>query len=471
MKAPIDHSAASFATHWHRLKQWTYHHWFGLVLLFLFLLGQLQRVSLGSVNFYLHDLWLVLWLGVIFVREPREVILVFRHSLHSFWVQPLRFRGLSLAMIGWICLGWFLAASSGADLFWPVAYVGRFGVYLSVGWLALTLPSFRKAFSGITISNALEIFANVFILIGLVQWLIVPDTRWLAILGWDNHAFRLLGTQFDPNFWGLLLVGIWWWLARQWALTTQKRYLVWIMLALISLVLTWSRASYGALLGSVGVALVLQSLLFRSSFEKMTLVVLRQFQVIAIVSCLMLSAAIVVIPKPPGESGNLARVSTVQSRLSDSSGWLSELTGWRQIFGQGLLTISSPVYTDNYTRSNHSKLPTSLPVLLLSGLGWGGVVLMGVWGMVLIGRIFVWLQLNFPPSRQPRRHGAQSLQAVLRELFIFGWSFFPISLGMGLAISIHSLANSSWIQPFVVISWLLFVVLETRAFQVKRNQQ
>jgi hypothetical protein len=146
---------------------------------------------------------------------------------------------------------------------------------------------------------------NSLILIGLmvaiggwIQYIFVPNLVFLKQLGWDDHLYRLAGSFLDPGFTGIILVlGF---------LLTLKRYikgkhvavLVGLVLFLVSIAFTYSRASYLALLaGLLTIAI--------SEVKKKALLVLF-FSFVAIV---------VILPRPASEGVLLERTASIYNKL------------------------------------------------------------------------------------------------------------------------------------------------------------
>ncbi len=136
----------------------------------------------------------------------------------------------------------------------------------------------------------------------------MPDMRFLKLLGFDDHYYRLIGTLLDPNFSGAIIAG-----GAIFALFANQLPLFFV--SLIALALTFSRASYL----SFGVAVVLLAL-----YNKKT-------KLILLIS--LLGLIIYFIPKPFGEGVNLLRTVTVFSRVNSWQTGLnlfiqSPLWGW-----------------------------------------------------------------------------------------------------------------------------------------------
>lgn len=76
--------------------------------------------------------------------------------------------------------------------------------------------------------------------LGWVQYLLLPDTRFLFNYGWDDHLYRMIGTFFDPTYLALIIL-----LGIVAAIYTKSNKVFWFLL--ISLAFTYSRATYLAL--------------------------------------------------------------------------------------------------------------------------------------------------------------------------------------------------------------------------------
>ncbi|MBT4681133.1 MAG: hypothetical protein HOB74_03620, partial [Candidatus Pacebacteria bacterium] len=162
-------------------------------ILTLFSLGQLQRIQLNeAVVFYIHDLLIVIWL-ILLIKKRKEKML--------FLIRKYFFNYLTYIAISWIVIGLIINFISHNFTIIPLLYIARTISYLL---FALSLP--------VAISLTAKSYRYYWFLVGLfiavsglVQYLLLPDTRFLWYSGWDDHYFRLIGTQFDPNFTGIIL--------------------------------------------------------------------------------------------------------------------------------------------------------------------------------------------------------------------------------------------------------------------------
>lgn len=105
---------------------------------------------------------------------------------------------------------------------------------LAYSYVAIYVSNFVKSKF---VHQSLITLAFTSALLGWLQYLFLPDTRFLKSFGWDDHLYRMVGTFFDPAFLGLILV-----LGAVIALY-RKSYLAFVFLA-FSIIFTYSRASY-----------------------------------------------------------------------------------------------------------------------------------------------------------------------------------------------------------------------------------
>lgn len=124
-------------------------------------------------------------------------------------------------------------------------YTVRFSVYTLLGWLIFSgaFPSIKNNIFKILVFSGLCVAV-----LGLAQFIFLPDLRFLATDGWDPHFLRTVSTFLDPNFAGAFFV-------LTLLLVVSRSYLggrsmmtpgVFIMLSIIYLALltTFSRSGY-----------------------------------------------------------------------------------------------------------------------------------------------------------------------------------------------------------------------------------
>ena len=253
-----------------------------------------------------------------------------------------------------------------------------------------------------------------FVGLGLGQYIFLPDTRFLLSYGWDEHYWRLIGTVLDPNYMGVMMGMIVLFgiqvanldsvsltrSARNHRSLPRRRYLgffdkvlsgfssmvsetpssvrLLVLLSLTSLVLTWSRASWLAVLVSgiwylvsefgpsttltcsrglrprVARARVRGSGVPADFSDEKSGYVRRKLGILGTLAILGVGVWWLA-PKPGGEGVNLLRTSSIQQRLLS---WNQAIGVWKQHPWLG-------VGFNNYG----GRAPSSSWLLLLATLG------------------------------------------------------------------------------------------------------
>jgi len=318
------------------------------ILIFLILatfpLGQLTRLPLGipEVNIYLQDLLVgglvIIWLGRHFIRKTsltkppltKQILLFLSTAALSLIVNLPRLTFQEALVASFYLLRWLFYA----------------GIYFVIFDISI--------YQYINILKWGLIWAGVGTAVfGLVQYFLYPDLGNLAYLGWDPHRYRIFGTFFDPGFLGMILVltliliidylvragGHEFFQPDDGALRSPRQaggaprapiiskmskviarrplfaiyYLLFIS-CYLALALTYSRSSYLAYLGGMGViAWIKKSAKF--------------FLVVILVGIL----TVLLLPRPPGSEGvRLEREESVWGRVRN----------WRQSL---IITKDNPI--------------------------------------------------------------------------------------------------------------------------------
>ncbi len=95
------------------------------------------------------------------------------------------------------------------------------------------------------------IIGIIFAFIGLLQIILIPDLSFLTIYGWDPHQNRLASSLIDPNFSGGLLTIFFAIALAMYLYKKNIKYLIATFIIFASIILTFSRSSYLALLTAV----------------------------------------------------------------------------------------------------------------------------------------------------------------------------------------------------------------------------
>lgn len=395
------------------LRSLTIHPFFSLLLCLLgifLVLGQLLRIQLStSVTLYPHDFVISLYVLVTFL------LVTVHPSLREFVRSQLKKHTTLLVLFSVLCLYTIMQASFSASLT-QALYLVRWILYLAFAWsvsLTVYAPSALRRELIIVISYAA--------VLGLLQRIVLPDTRFLASLGWDDHYYRLIGTFFDPNFTGLFLAsGV----ALAWKYTTGWVRLLLLSMLTLAVALTYSRASYLALGIMVGV-LSWTSIITKDKKERSTSVLFRVSVILAVGIF-----AVMFIPKPGGEGVNLTRTSTIVARQETAQVLLNERTQQplQLLIGRGLFAPESAGDTspeaeihEKLVPVDHATVQDNVFLLMLDAIG-------------LLGMLAL---LPLMPK----------LWSVLRK--------DQVLLAVSAGLAVHAQFNNSVFEPFLFVTWCL----------------
>lgn len=252
-----------------------------------------------------------------------------------------------------------------------------------------------------------------------VQYFLLPDLRWLYAYGWDDHLFRLTGTFLDPGFTGIILVlgSI---LSLKYFLQKKTFYRLFTLLFLIlTLIFTYSRASYLAL--GVGVGY----LSLKNKAHRLFLTLAPVF-----IICLFL------LPRPASEGVKLERTSSVNTRLVN---YIQTLYLWKQspLFGVGYnqLCLAKARYLKDTDYLSHSCSGSDASLLLV-------LATTGITGLIIFFSSLIKGIKRIPKGSQ---YG-DALKAMVIAVLIHGLFvnslFYPWVMGvMGIMVAV-ALATS-----------------------------
>lgn len=331
-----------------------------ILLLPLTLLGQLLRFEpIGGVGIFPHD-FVILAIGLLLLTNTkgRNQLLKIFHSLKTNW----------LWLLGWTLLACSIQIILFSESLTLLLYVFRTTYYL------LFLFWFFRYFRSMDPRTIMLYWmsAGFFGMITLGLYLFFPDLRLLKSLGWDDHYFRAVGSLLDPNFTGLVLVITIVDLISLLSSSIQKKSLVHYCVLgffIILLGLTFSRSSWLALVFGLMLTTIPLFLKHRWSFWKTKTIKLVVF------SLLVLSATIVLAPKPGGEGVNLTRSVSISARQQHDQSLINKMPT-RLIFGSGLASPPTPKL------AYHARLPNNLLMILLAFSGIPGLMIF-LWNLFL----------------------------------------------------------------------------------------
>jgi len=296
-------------------------------LFFILPFGQLTRLPIPhlSINIYLHDLIisfiLLCWLSTKPKKLPpltKPISLFILTALASLIIASFR---LPLQSI--------LISS---------LYLIRWSIYASL-YFVLSDKNLNK----LPLKKLLVTSASLLAIFSLAQYIFLPDTRFLKVLDWDDHYYRVISTLGDPTFVGIILV-----LALILLPTLNSPW--WFYpLFLLPLLLTYSRSSYLSLLAAA-----------------ITTFILKTKSKIFLLITIFLLIALPFLPRPGGEGVKLERRFSITQRLAN---YQEGITLFKQspIFGIGFNTLR--FYRHDQTSHAAAGLDSSLLfVLTTSGI-------------------------------------------------------------------------------------------------------
>ena len=331
-----------------------------------FVLGQLGRISLSSgVTIYAHDVVIGVWL----IWHVRQLVQAVTQAIRWLPSHPLVF-----ATTLWVLAG-IIWGSIGHFELRPILVVLRTGAYVLFAYsVGQVFASRRPLLRGL-----LVLAGNLMLWLGLLQYIFLPDTRFLSILGWDDHYFRLIGPLFDPNFMGMLIVlTIIFTASIHWLASKRVQFLLQAYYAAL-LALTYSRASF-ATAGMTAFLLAWTPFPLKGWR-------IRHRVLLGLTSVAVFSLVLLLAPKPGGEGVKLLRTSTVTARQSTATQAIENISGVDLVLGKGLFFTSRTLTTGDASIPNHAQVPDNILVLLLSGTGIFGTILVLSSLIYWIGRL------------------------------------------------------------------------------------
>ena len=270
------------------MKVWR---WIFYLVLLIFPFGQLASFYSPFKEFFfrvhLLDIaglcFVLYWLFLIKKTKP------------PFFFRPLAVFGV-IAGISLAVKALFLPFG---ELVLPFFYLLRLYCWILFFWAMTDFIKKEK----IDLINLLVLEGLAVSAISLLQYLFLPDTRFLFYADWDDHFFRAIGAFLDPSFNGLILVLAFILCLKKYFGIRQGNknfYLFFLLLIGITVGLSFSRMSYLILIISFFIILMFKKkykLLFPFLFFFVLIIFL--------------------IPKQTGEGVDLLRKSTSFAKIAN----------------------------------------------------------------------------------------------------------------------------------------------------------
>lgn len=295
--------------------------------------GQFTRVNVGWLpDFYIHD-------ALVIILLTANINLIIKPQL-STTTKYIYYFITALILSYLINIPVYPRANSLINFL----YSARISAYL----LAYTVIA-RLEFSAKKIKQLLLLSGVIIAVIGLSQYFLHPDTRYLYYLGWDDHLNRLIFPYFDPTYAGVMT-------SLTLLYSISKKYYPVAFLSLGATLLTYARSIFL----SLAPAIILQA--------KKT----RLWLLVGIV------LGVIILPTRFGEGTNLLRTYSISSRFTHDMK-IIPLALKNPLLGIGMNNLSHEIsteseFTNRATTANNSfiylavttgVLGTSLFLLIL----------------------------------------------------------------------------------------------------------
>lgn len=258
------------------------------------------------------------------------------------------------------------------------------GLYI-VRFFCLGLLFFMVRDSSLQIKKRLQLmlFAGGSLLLasGYMQYFLYPSLRNLIYFGWDEHFYRMFGTFFDPNFFGLFLVVFFLFLlSKIFTVSVQKKYLFVGLLMLstatfIAIFLSYSRTALFALICGMII------LLWNKKFWKWFWIFL--------IAAVIATAGLFILSTRSKDVNSFFRTTSTDARLGSAKNALTIFLD-SPIYGIGFnayryaqyrhhFMLGSPIQEDHGASGADSSL---LLVLATSGIVGLSIFLLFLWNHV-----------------------------------------------------------------------------------------
>jgi len=250
------------------------------------------------------------------------------------------------------------------------------------------------------------ILVSIFVAIfGWIQYLNFPDLRGLLYLGWDNHLFRLVGTFFDPGFTSIILALGTLTAFAKYLYEKDKKLVIIVVFLLITLLFTYARASYVALIGGV-----------------LGLFLIKGRKKISLWPILLVLLIIPFLPRPGGEGVKLERFQSIYNKYGNYKQTI-QVIGKYPLFGVGYNNLCSARIGlfENEAFKSHACSGSDSSILLI-------IATTGIVGLLIFTDFAIKLIKNI------------NINDFYGVLFISG----------GIAVFIHSLFVNSMFYPWVM---------------------
>jgi O-antigen ligase len=378
-----------------------------LIILFLLslVLGQTGAFTIvPGVRFYIHDVFLLIYLGA------RIITLDKRHIIRPTLTKPI----VLFLLIGVLSLTANFYRINQEEFIQSSLYLVRWVAYVML-YVGLVQ---RKSNSRVWMWGLFAV-GNAFSVLGLLQYIVYPDLRNLSYLGWDPHFYRLFSTLLDPNFTGIIIVLTL--ILYGYFLPNLAKPYQWLILLmnLTSLVLTYSRSSYVAAISALCIWFALS----------------KKWNILLLIPLCV--GIFLFVPKVPLDVSRLDRMESTIARITN---WKTAVSFIKRspIVGYGFNTLrfTRPDKTSSLADMvSHAQAGFDNSVLFL--LATTGMVGLAAYGWILLAGLRLGLSL-VKLNKNEKQFGILLIA----------------SLG---SVLVHCMFTNSLFYPWVMI-WLWIIV-------------
>lgn len=389
------------------------------ILVGLLSLGQLQRIELSqfnsAVSIYFHDILIIFIIFHVLFTNFKDIKLTV--------INYLKKEKKVLLFLFLLLFSHLLNIISGDYI--SLLYSLRLFLYITFG-ISLSILIKNNKYDAEYFKFQLFSVGVISLFLGFLQYIFIKDTRFLSIFGWDDHYARLISTFFDPGFTGIIflltvLIGL---SCKYIQNNTVK--IITVAVFIWGIILTFSRASY--------LALIVSLLLLTTSYLKITTDSAKKI----VIGLLFIAFLILLAPKPYGEGVNLLRTSTITARIAAISKQLTSLSPKTLILGNGLFSeknsLNYQLNEKNQLIPSHSRMPDNLFINVLLSTGIFGLLL-------FVSLLYDWAK-----------------RIRLKNSYIYAGF---------IALLVHSQFSNSLLQPFILLLLLGGIATLTTPKKIK----
>jgi hypothetical protein len=297
-----------------------------------------------------------------------------------------------------------LTVFSPSQVFVGSLYLFRLFVY-STFFLLVLRGLNEKLISKNKLIDYLVLTTCVVGLLGWTQYFLLPDVRFLRSMGWDDHYFRIIGTFFDPTFVGILLVFGFLVSVVSYIEKSKNIYLIAASALFVSVMFTYARAAYLAMLfGTIVI------------FYKKK--ILKLFVYISLIFLLLL----LVLPRPSSEGVKLERIHSINQK-KDNYLQTIQIIKKHPLFGVGFnnLCAARLKYIGDIGYSSHSCSGSDSSILFVMSTT-------GIVGLLLFIRLIGSIYYHIKTTKYKEMFFACAAALLVHSLFVNSL-FYPWVMG------------------------------------------